>query len=227
MITQPSYQLKFDLDLPEEEPAGDLPLTPEEIQARKDTARAMLGDERHWPKDADGKPIKPFWYEHFLKLEGGRWPFRVAALIAWLATPKKYRWPKTQAELADLLGMASDRQFSVWRAKNPQIDAAVNEVWKERAMDRLNDSMEAMFEVASQPDYKGRGDRELHFKIAGILSDAIELSTKGDTPDLSKLTFAEKLKIAGLDDPEALLALKKKIMDEKQGKPEGSEGEGA
>lgn len=209
-ISQPVYQLKFDLDLPEEESTSAL--SGDEIQARRDVARAMLENPETWPKDNQGKPIKPFWYEYYIKLSVGRWPFRVAVMIAWMATPKKYRWPKTQDELADLLGMSSDRQFSVWRAKNPQINAMVNEAWKERALDRLSDSMEAMFEVAAMPDYKGRGDRELHFKIAEILSDKVILDNSGNV-DLSKLSFAEKLRLAGLDNPEALLALKKQLKE--------------
>lgn len=212
-ISPPVYQLKFDLDLPEEE--SNSALSADQIQARKDVARAMLENPDTWPKDKDGKPEKPFWFEHYLRLTIGRWPFRVAVLIAWLRTPKKYRWPKTQDALADILGMSSDRQFTVWRARNPQIDAMVHEAWQDRVLDGLSDSIDAMLEVAAMPDYKGKGDRELHFKLADILTDKVLLDKSGNV-DLSKLSFAEKLKLAGLDDPEALLAFRQQIVSQNQ-----------
>jgi hypothetical protein len=210
-ITPPPFQLTFDLDLPEEEVSAHL--SQEQIQARKDTARALLENPATWPKGEDGKPEKPFWFENYLRLTVGRWPFRVAVLIAWLRTPKKYRWPKTQDELADMLGMSSDRQFAVWRAKNSQIEAMVNEAWKDRVLEGLGDSIEAMLEVARIPDYKGKGDRELHFKMADILTERMVLNNAGNV-DLNKLTFEEKLRMAGLDDPEALLAFRKKLMED-------------
>lgn len=197
------YQLSFDLDLPEEEP-GLVGLSADEIQARKDVAKAMIENPDTWPKGADGKPNVPFWFEDYLRLSEGRWPFRVAVLIAWLRTPKKYRWPKTQQELADQLGLSSDRQFTIWRARNPQIDAMVHDAWRDRVLDSLSDSIDAMLEVAARDDYKSRGDRELHFKLADILRENIHLS--GTATDLSQLTFEQKLQLAGLDSQEKLNA---------------------
>jgi len=203
-----AHQLSFDWDLPEEE--SNSALSAEEIQLRKDVARAFIENPDTWPKDKDGKPEKPYWFDRYVTLSETHWPFRVAVLTAWLETPKKYRYPKTQDELADMLGMSSDRQFTVWMAKNPQIKAMVHQAWKERALDRISDSMEAMFEVAALPDYKGRGDRELHFKIAEILSDKVIVDNSGNV-DLSKLSFAEKLHLAGLDNPEALIRIREDL----------------
>ncbi len=202
-------QLKFNWDLPEEEDFG---LSAEEIQLRKDLAEAFIRNPKHWEKDVDGKPIKPYWLDHAITLHEGkmRFPFRAAVLAAWLCTPKRYRYPKTQDQLADLLGLTSDRQFTVWMARNPQIKAVVHSSWKEEALDRIYDSLDAMYEVAAKPDYKGKRDRELHFKIAGILSDKLILDRTGSV-DLSKLSFEEKLKLAGLDDPEALMKLRKEM----------------
>lgn len=205
-------QMKFKWDLPEEESVSVL--SAEEIQFRKDLAEAFIRNPQHWEKDNEGNPIEPYWLNHAVSLHEGkmRFPFRAAVLTAWLCTPKKYRYPKTQDELADLLGMSSDRQFTVWMAKNPQIKAVVHSAWQERALDHLHESMDAMFEVAAKPDYKGKGDRELHFKVAGILTDKIILDKTGSV-DLSKLSFKEKLELAGLDDPEALIALRKEISE--------------
>lgn len=206
----PPKQMTFEWDLPEDESSSAL--SAEEIQFRKDLAEAFLRNPEHWEKDGKGNPIKPYWMDHAITLHEGkmRFPFRAAVLAAWLATPKKYRVPKTQDELANLLGLSSDRQFTIWMARNPQIKAIAHTAWKERALDRVNDSMEAMFEVASLPDYKGKGDRELHFKVAEILSDKLVIDTQGKV-DLSKLSFDEKLHLAGLDSPEALIKVREEL----------------
>ena len=151
-------------------------------------------------------------------LRVGQWPFRVAAYIAWLGTPKKYRWPKTQDQLANLLGMSSDRQFSVWRAKNPVIDVMAAEFWKHEAISRLPDSLEAMYEVAAQPDYKGKYDRELHFKLAEILKDRTDVNLNaGGNPDelLKTIPFAKLMELAGINTPDKIAEFKARIEKER------------
>lgn len=222
-ISSTPYQLSFNLDLPEDEP-GLAGLSADEIQARKDVAKAMLENPDTWPRGEDGKPEVPFWFEDYLRLAEGRWPFRVAVLIAWLRTPKKYRWPKTQQELANQLGLSSDRQFTVWRARNPQIDAMVHEAWRDKVLGGLSDSIDAMLEVASLADYKSRGDRELHFKLADILRENIHLS--GTATDLSKLSFEEKLQLAGLDSQEKLNAFLDDLKREQAEEQEDPEAAG-
>jgi hypothetical protein len=209
-VTNLSKQMSFDWDLPEEE--SNSALSADEIQLRKDVAKIFIEDPVHWEKNDEGKPIKPYWFDRYINLHEGnaRFPFRVAVLTAWLETPKKYRYPKTQDELAEMLGMSSDRQFSVWMAKNPQIRAVVHNSWHEKIMDHLNDSVNAMLEVAAEPDYKGRGDRELHFKLAKILSDSLIVNNAGNV-DLNKLPFQEKWKLAGLDTPEGQEKLRQEL----------------
>lgn len=204
-------QLKFKWDLPEEENSA---LSADEIQLRKDLAEAFIRNPEHWEKDEKGEPVKPYWLDRAINLHEGRmrFPFRVAVLAAWLCTPRRYRYPKTQDELANLLGLTSDRQFTVWMAKNPQIRAAVQSAWKDDALSHIYDSLDAMYQVAAMPDYKGKGDRELHLKIADILSDRLIVDKPGSV-DLSKLSFEEKLKLAGLDDPEALLKLRRELRE--------------
>jgi len=208
-ISKPVYQLKLALDLPEEE-AGAV-LSVEDVRIRSEAARSKLEGGEWWPKGE-----VPAWYAHYLKLIYGNWPWRVAVLIAWLSMPKP-RWPATQDELArQVLGLTSDRQFSVWMAKNPAIAAQVHDVQFALVWDDLADVLAAGMEVAKTPDYKGKGDREMIYKMAGMLSDKIEadIYDKTGNVDLTKLTFAEKLRLAGLDNPEALLLLKAKLADE-------------
>lgn len=211
-IDKPTYQLKLPLDLPEDE-AGDSALSPDEIRIRAETAREQLEGGKLWPLNEwnnSGDP--PEWFEEYLKLVGGGWPWRVAVYIAWLAQPKP-RWPKTQNELAtQILGLTSDRQFSVWRAKNPAIDAMVEQARFGMVFDVLGDIFAASISVASSHDYKGHHDRAMLYKMVGYLSDKIEadINSKGGV-DLSKLSFNEKLRLAGLEDPAQILALKAKL----------------
>ena len=218
-MSDEAYQLTFDLDMPEEEPS-DGAINYQEIQLREEAARRAFESGESWQKDGSGKPIPPFNLDLYETLRVGRFPFRAAVLVMWLATPAKYRHPKTQEELASMLGLRSPRQFSVWRAKNPVLDQMVKTAWQKRAMETLSDSMEAMFEVAAEPDYKGKGDRELHFKVAGILTEKIDLNAKTGAVDLTKLSYEEKLKLAGITNPEQLLALKAKLKKDQVDIPE-------
>lgn len=216
-ISMPPYQLSMELDLPEEESSSGLSV--EEIRIREELARQKFESGESWQKDNNGKPVPPRNFDMYIALRIGRYPFRVAALIMWLATPKQYRYPKTQDELAHLLGMSSDRQFSVWRAKNPAIDAMVQEAWKKDAIEHLPDSLDAMYQVAATPNYKGNRDRQLHAKLAGILTDRteIDLGSSGDKDDvLNNIPFAQLLKFAGIDSPEKVADFKAKIEAERQ-----------
>ena len=200
MGIQPStYQLTFDLDIEEVEAVSIAGLSGDEIQARKDVAKAMIEKGDFFKKDNNGDPIFPFWFESYLRYKSGGYPFRVAILMAWLGTPASKRYPKTKKELADMMGLRSPRQFAVWIQKNPQILVEANMAWKNRILDALNDSVDAMLEVAATPDYKGKYDRSLHFKMAEVLIERIEINDKH--ADLSKLSFDEKMKLAGLEDP--------------------------
>lgn len=218
-ISAPPYQLKFELDLPEEE--INAALSADEIRVREEAARAAFESGEKWERDASGKAKRPYGLDVYLNLRAGGWPFRVAVLIMWLGTPKKYRYPKTQDELANMLGMSSDRQFSVWRAKNPTIDIMASEVvWRKSALERLPDSLEAMYEVASQANYKGKGDRELHLKVAGVLKDRTEIDVKageGDLDDVLKgIPFGKLLQLAGVDSPEKIAEFKARLERERQ-----------
>ena len=218
-ISMPAYQLRFDLDLPDPAEESGGALSVEDIRIREEAARLAFESGESWEKDIEGKPVAPYMLDVYMALRIGRWPFRVAALIMWLGTPKKYRWPKTQDQLANLLGLSSDRQFAVWRAQNPAIDAMVAEVWKKSALERLPDSLEAMYEVASQPDYKGKYDRELHYKLAGILQDrsVIDLNSLGGDGDelLKSIPFGKLLELAGLNTPEKISEFKARIEQER------------
>ena len=219
-IKPPDYQLKLKLDLPEEEQvsgvSGDA-LSAEDIRLRSEAARQALEGGVLWPKGAFGKVSAPAWYEQYTTLLAGGWSWKVAVYIAWKAQPKAHRWPENQDELATkILGLTSDRQISVWRMKNPAINAMVHDLAAGMVFDALGDAFAAMVAVASDEDYKGKGDRELMFKLAGILSDKSEISLKagGEGKELLKnLSFGELLTLAGVDNQEAIMALRDKLTD--------------
>lgn len=101
-------QMMLDLDLPEVQQDG---ITPEQARLRAETARQAL----------EAKENAPAWLNDYFMLQEKGWPFRQAAYIAWASTPSKERQPKTQQELATLLGLSSDRAISTWRKRNPAI----------------------------------------------------------------------------------------------------------
>lgn len=212
-IKSPIYQLRMALDVPETEQPQNA-LSADEIRLRSQAAQAALESGALWPIDPVTKqPKPPAMMQEYYRLCAGGWPWRVAMYIVWLATPRRLRWPGSQEELATkILGLNSDRMLSVWRTKNPVIDALARDIGVGRASERLTDSIDAMMEVAAIPDYKGKGDRELHFKMAGVLADGqLEISKRDGLPDLSKLSWEEKLILAGLDTPEKLEAYKREL----------------
>jgi hypothetical protein len=207
-IKEADFQLKMTLDL-EEEPQASGVLSVEEVRLRSETARSQLEGGQQWPKGE-----MPDWYVQYMSLLTGGWDWRVAVYIAWAAQPKNRRWPKTQAELAtNVLGLTSDRQVVKWKMKNPAIQAMIRYVAASMVFESLADSFAAMNEVAARADYKGRGDRELQFKLAGILTEKaeLELTNRDGSADLSRLSWDEKLRLAGLDNPQALAALKLRL----------------
>lgn len=214
-MSDDAYQLKFELDLPEEESSGAGALSVQEIQMREDAARRLFENGESWQKDEHGKPLQPYYLPFYEKMRAQGYPFRVCILVMWLATPTKYRYPKTQEELAESIGLRSPRQFSVWRAKNPMLDRLIEEAWRGPAIERLGDTMEAMMTVAAIPDYKGKGDRELHLKVAKVLSDKIEINDNRYV-DLSEMSYREKLKLAKINNPDDVIAIREKFRKEQE-----------
>ncbi len=203
-IIKPDYQLKLPLELEDEAaPDQSTVVSPEEARLRSETARAALNS-------ADVS-----WKGEYDELVKGGWNWRVAAYIAWASSPKTTRAPKTQEELAQQhLGLTSDRAINSWRRKNPAIDEMVAilqaaPLWNHRA-----EIYEALITVATSAEYKGHNDRKLALELMGdyVPHSKIEAElNRRITDDLSNLPFEEKLKLAGLDDPERLAEFKRNL----------------
>ena len=145
----------------------------------------------------DGAVGEAAWVEDYKTLVGDGWPWRVAAWIAWSASPRqvgdKERWPGTQMELArNVLGLRSDRVIRKWRAKNPAIDQAVALLQMQPLLNHRRAIIDALVTSASTPDYKNHNDRKLALEMTGDYLPRTEtkLSLKAND-DLSQLTDAE------------------------------------
>mgnify|MGYP006952625796 CR=1 FL=1 len=162
------------------------------MRLRSESARAALNEVSE-----DALP----WKEEYLSLVEGGWPWRVSAYMAWAASPRNTRTPKTQDELARMhLGLTSDRAINTWRRKNPAIDQMVAvlqsaPLWSHRA-----EIYDALIRVATSPEYKGHNDRKLALELLGDYLPAAKLeailkgSAKGnsvDTEDEDKLALIE------------------------------------
>jgi len=133
-------------------------VTPEEAQRRSMVAKLAFQELKTQPK----------WYDEYLKLLDGGWPWRVAAYIAWAASPRGGRWPETQDKLAsEVLGLTSDRQIATWRKRNPSISEVIAALQVAPMLDHRADVIEALIESAKDPDYKSHQDRKLFLEITG------------------------------------------------------------
>ena len=158
-------QLLLNLDLPEIEPDLEGNETPEQVRARLEAAAVAF----------NGQETLPEWYPAYDKLRMSGWGHPDAAYIAWAATPRNGREPKTLQELAEqVCGYTSPRQIHKRRALNPVIDEAVALMQAEELFEGRADVIHALIESASTKDYKNKPDRELYFKLRGELVEQSE-----------------------------------------------------
>lgn len=185
---RPEYyqQLAMDLQIDEEEPslaAGPVP--PEEARRRSETARQTLELQ-------EGEV--PIWMEEYLQLREEGWPWRVAAYIAWAASPRKNRWPKTQQQLAtEVLGLTSDRVIGTWRSKNPAVDERIALLQAAPLLQHRRDIYDALIASASDPSYRSHQDRKLALEMLGdyVSRSRLDVHKPGEPEDLSELSDAE------------------------------------
>lgn len=166
-------QLPLDLQIEEAEDERSF-IAPEEAQRISELARMALEQMGREPGSSPG------WMEDYRHLRAVGWPWRVACYIAWAASPKKERNPKTQEELATrMLGLTSDRQIGTWRKKNPVIDETVAILQAAPLLAHRRDIYDALVASAMNPDYKGHQDRKLALQLLGDYVDKRELRLNG------------------------------------------------
>ena len=196
-------QLALDLEI-EEEPEADGSISAEERMRRSDAARVAMEtrirDRESAERAALAEKDLPAddslgWSEDYQTLKDAGFPWRVAAYIAWAASPKKYRWPKTQDELAiQVLGLTSDRQITTWRKKNPRIDDVIGLMQAKSLLDHRRDVFKALIESASRSDHRSHQDRKLFLEMTGDYTPRIKVedARKGVDPvEMSEADLAE------------------------------------
>jgi len=191
-------QLKFDLDLDETaEDAADRSVSAAEARQISEAARAAfenLSSEGEFGMDAKLEP----WMGDYVRLREMGWPWRVAAYIAWAASPRAGRWPKSLAELADkVLGLRSPRVIHTWREKYPSINTIVAVMQAAPLLEHKRDVIEALIAMASEADYKTFNDRKLFLEMVGLYTPKSKLELEGKVRDLSELSDEELDALAG------------------------------
>ena len=199
-------QLGLGLDVPEEESSG---ISPDEALRRSETARLAL-ERLISPKHAltppgeagegsDGAAQRSettgfAWLDEYWKLRDAGWHWRVAAYIAWAASPKVGRTPRTQEELAQqILGLTSDRVIATWRKKNPVIDDVISLMQAAPLLSHRRDFYDALAWSASQRDHRSKPDRQLAFELLGdyVPRARLDLRKTDDVADLSTYSDEE------------------------------------
>ncbi len=106
--------------------------------------------------------------------------------MAWAASPKNSRWPRTQNELArDVLGLTSDRVIATWRKKYSDIDGAISLLQAAPMLAHRADVIAALVESASQADHRSNPDRKLFFEMTGDYVPHSKVDVR-DTTDLEE-----------------------------------------
>lgn len=139
------------------------------------------------------------WSPDYWRLRNQGWPWRVAAYIAWAASPKQERQPKNQQEFAtSMLGLTSDRVIATWRKKNPAIDEVIALLQVAPLFEHRRDIYDALIKSATSPDYKSHPDRKLALEMLGdyIPRAKVDLRRKVDKDDLSDMSDAELAELA-------------------------------
>jgi hypothetical protein len=184
------------------EDAAERAIPPEEARLISETARGAF--QR---KGESGEV--PAWFGDYLQLREMGWPWRVATYIAWAASVKTNRWPKTLNELAtDVLGLRSPRAVHTWREKYPTIGATISIMQAMPLMEYRRDLFEATIR-AGLGDYKGNRDRRLALEMTQDYIPHLKIEERqlGKITDLSGVSREDLEKIGGGKLREALVRL--------------------
>ena len=187
-------------------------ITPDEARRRSETARVAL--ETLNPSLTptltpsplpEERGVKPEWMERYWELRDAGWPWRIACYIAWCASPRNTRWPKTQDDLATkVLGLTSDRQIGTWRRKNPTIDDVVTLLQAAPLFEHRADIYAALIDSASRSDHRSHQDRKLALELMGdyvphLQVDSRKLDDMDDLSQVSEDELRKRAKLAGAD----------------------------
>jgi len=162
---------------PPDDGIGAFPLGPDGQPIPEDTP-GQAESQAAFENFNEGRNECPWWIE-YLELRAEGWEWRKAALIAWMASPRTKRWPKTQAELATgHLGLESDRVLRKWREDDPAIDERVARLQVAPLFQHRRDVIEALVAVSKQHHHLAHSDRKLFLEMTGDYKPKREITGK-------------------------------------------------
>lgn len=106
-----------------------------------------------------------------MELRGHGLDWRKAMAVAWKASPGRNREPATQAELASLMGLKSDRTIREWFEKDPSLDDLVATFQASPLFKHRRDVIIALIESAATNAPANSADRKLFFQLTGDLEE--------------------------------------------------------
>lgn len=109
---------------------------------------------------------------------GNTWA--MAAFAVWRALPKMLRQPRTQADLAGLLGFTSEKVFYKWMRQYPDLFVQSTSGLQAMIHEFLPDVLWASIASATQDGAQGFQDRKMLLSIAGVTTDKAERSLTGE-----------------------------------------------
>jgi len=119
-----------------------------------------------------------------------RWDWRKALYIAWSCVPRSKREPKTLGALADRLGVRTSTMRE-WRRHDPEIEQRIADLPHQVLLDHVADVYAATIEVASTPDPRCTAERQLFYKLAGIIQSQVDLSGNVNLEHTVEVVFAD------------------------------------
>lgn len=134
--------------------------------------------------------------------------WRKAMAVAWRASHGLNRQPATQAELASLMGLKSDRVIRKWFEESPELEEIVAQVQAAPLFRYRRDVIEALVASACTEAAANASDRRLFFQLTGDLEEKSQHRLVGSetepvrvqavTADLSRLATDELMRLREL-----------------------------
>lgn len=111
------------------------------------------------------------WYAEFQELRAYGLDWRKAMAVAWKSSAGLNREPGTQAELASLMGLKSDRTIREWFEKDPALEELVATFQAAPLFKYRRDVIVALIESAGTHAPANAADRRLFFQLTGDLEE--------------------------------------------------------
>jgi hypothetical protein len=181
-------ELVMNMDIPHPQPA--LP----GIQAESKTPDFSHAAERRLFEEA---LLEVPFAALYSDLVAQGWYWRKAAVVAWLATPKKERRPEHQYELANMLGCGQDIITNL--KQRPEVQAQIMRITVAGLIEHKAAVDAALIESASSSDYKANQDRKTFYTLIGALKEQHELAVRTDD-SMSDMSTDELMALARLDE---------------------------